>query len=203
VRRCVIARLVECRSLMSQTPPYYFQKANSRAKAHVCSCGTLPLLVYCEADDPVDPVDPERYRRKDYFPVASSFVRGARHAEESYNCGAQRHTHGELSLIAEWRYSEILVSKLYCAVSVDRKPCYHKDKGRYTIQLGLGISIEIRNDIVCREITGSTSTGATRQRATWADAIMQTTERLQRSEPVICAAGLYRGQDLLFREQLL
>jgi hypothetical protein len=74
--------------------------------------------------------------------VALSFARGARYTEESYHCGAQRHTHGELSLIAEWSYSEILVSKLYCAVSVDRNPCYHKDKGRYTIQLGLGISIE-------------------------------------------------------------
>jgi hypothetical protein len=116
---------------MSKTPRSYFQKVNSRAKAHVCSCGTLPLLVYCET---VDHVDQRRCRQEGYFPVALSFARGARHPEESYNCGAQRHTHGELSLIAEWSYSKIMVSKLYCAVSVDRNPWCDKDKGRYTIQ---------------------------------------------------------------------
>jgi hypothetical protein len=57
--------------------------------------------------------------------------------------------------------------------------------------------------ILCADKLQGVSTGATWQRATWADAIMQTTERLQRSGPVICAAGLYRGQDLLLREQFL
>jgi hypothetical protein len=152
MRHCSLGRMSQ---FDVQTPPYDFQKVNFRAKAHVWSCGTLPLLVYCETVDRVDRADPGRCLPKDYLLVALSFARGARHGEESYNCGAQRHTHGELSLIAEWSYSKILVSKLYCAVSVDRKPCCHKDKGRYTIQLGLGISIEIRNDTVCREIAGS------------------------------------------------